>query len=138
MKIEFVPYEQALALKELGFNEPCFGNYNNLTGTTRFFFGKTNEGCIVWNKVPGTNDIVTSNETILAPTFSQAFRFFREKYDLDVSLSGRKSMGYDFKISGLIYNNGGRYVHISDFVFPTFEEAELACLKKLIEIVKTK
>jgi hypothetical protein len=58
MNKEFVPYEQALALKELGFNEPCFGNYNNLTGTTRFFFGKTNEGCIVWNKVPGTNDIV--------------------------------------------------------------------------------
>jgi hypothetical protein len=28
MNKEFVPYEQALALKELGFNEPCFGYYN--------------------------------------------------------------------------------------------------------------
>jgi len=25
MKNEFVPQEQALALKELGFDEPCFG-----------------------------------------------------------------------------------------------------------------
>jgi hypothetical protein len=27
-KEEFVPYEQAVALKELGFDEPCFGYYN--------------------------------------------------------------------------------------------------------------
>jgi hypothetical protein len=27
MNKEFVPYEQALALKELGFDEPCFGFY---------------------------------------------------------------------------------------------------------------
>ena len=24
---EFVPYEESLALKELGFNEPCFGYF---------------------------------------------------------------------------------------------------------------
>ncbi len=27
MNKEFIPYEQALALKELGFDEPCFGYY---------------------------------------------------------------------------------------------------------------
>ena len=27
MNKEFIPYEQALALKELGFDEPCFGHY---------------------------------------------------------------------------------------------------------------
>ena len=27
MKNEFIPYEQALQLKELGFNEQCFGYY---------------------------------------------------------------------------------------------------------------
>jgi hypothetical protein len=25
MKNEFIPYEQSLELKELGFDEPCFG-----------------------------------------------------------------------------------------------------------------
>ena len=29
---EFIPYEQALALKELGFNEPYFGYYYTLNG----------------------------------------------------------------------------------------------------------
>ena len=28
MKNEFVSYEMALALKELGFDEPCYDNYN--------------------------------------------------------------------------------------------------------------
>jgi hypothetical protein len=27
MEKEFIPYEQALELKELEFNEPCFGCY---------------------------------------------------------------------------------------------------------------
>jgi hypothetical protein len=141
MKIEFVPfvpYEQALALKELGFNEPCFGNYNNLTGTTRFFFGKTNEGCIVWNKVPGTNDIVTSNETILAPTFSQAFRFFREKHKLYGSY-GQTNDNRE-EVNGFVignFINGMRNRLFADWEVGTYEEAELACLDKLIEIVKT-
>ena len=132
MKIEFVPfvpYEQALALKELGFNEPCFGNYNNLTGTTRFFFGKTNEGCIVWNKVPGTNDIVTSNETILAPLYQQAFRFFREKYGLFSSIQ-ELNIGYQHSYYFVVNDE-------DSIQFLKYEEAELACLDKLIEIVKT-
>ena len=28
MEKEFVPYKQALKLKKLGFNEPCFGKYD--------------------------------------------------------------------------------------------------------------
>jgi hypothetical protein len=29
MKKEFISYEQALALKELGFDEPCFGYWKS-------------------------------------------------------------------------------------------------------------
>ena len=29
MNKEFIPYEQALELKELGFNEPCLAIYND-------------------------------------------------------------------------------------------------------------
>jgi hypothetical protein len=142
MEKEFVPYEQALALKELGFDEPCYGNYNNLTETTRFIFGKTNEGSITWNRVPGTNDIVISNERILAPTYSQAFRFFREKYGLEASIQRMPPEVYgkgkgDIK-KYLLYiwaenlnPRGQQTLH-----FDTYEEAELECLKKLIEITK--
>jgi hypothetical protein len=37
MNKEFIPYEQALDLKELGFDEPCFGWYSK-DGT--FYEGK--------------------------------------------------------------------------------------------------
>jgi len=30
MNKEFIPYEQALELKELGFDEPCFGCYDEI------------------------------------------------------------------------------------------------------------
>ena len=101
MNNEFVPYEQAVELKELGFDKPCFA-YRA-------------EGADVMIKyIP--------NCVISAPTFSQAFRFFREKYNLFISI--------------VHYDNG---YSINDLRrFETYEEAELACLKKLIEIVKKK
>jgi hypothetical protein len=109
MKIEneFVPYEQALALKELGFNEPCFGYYLD----NEFQFFADVRSC-------NTNSEFGFYPT--APTYSQAFRFFREKYDLFISI--------------MHYENG---YSINDLRrFDSYEEAELACLIKLIEIVK--
>jgi hypothetical protein len=68
-----------------------------------------------------------------APLFQQAFRWFREKYNLKSCIMFRTSMEdnkeyYDWLIKGqeVVYRH-----------FNTYEEAELACLKKLIEIVKT-
>jgi hypothetical protein len=34
MEKDFIPYEEALALKELGFDEPCFCNWEEI-GQTR-------------------------------------------------------------------------------------------------------
>jgi hypothetical protein len=36
MKKEFIPYEQALALKELGFNEPCFATIDQTRGSMMY------------------------------------------------------------------------------------------------------
>jgi hypothetical protein len=120
MENEFIPYELALILKALGFDEPCFGNYNNLTDETRFIFGKTNEGSITANKVPGTNTILLSNERILAPTFSQAFKWFRDNNHCRPAY---------------VPLTVAKFVSMDDM---SYEEAELACLDKLIEIVKSK
>ena len=59
MNKEFVPYEQALALKELGFDEPCFGYYDE-----------------------GGNLYTEMVEVLKAPLYQQAFRFFREKHNV--------------------------------------------------------
>jgi hypothetical protein len=111
MKNEFIPYEQALELKELGFDEPCFG-YRA-------------EGADVMIKhIPHC--------VISAPTFSQAFRWFREEYALDSYI--RSNLVYDVPKT-YQYNIND---NIDDVWYNTYEEAELACLKKLIEIAKNK
>jgi hypothetical protein len=59
---EFIPYEQALALQQLGFNEECFGTWFELEGKY---------SVIIRNNLYG-NDLQTPS-----PLYQQAFRFFR-------------------------------------------------------------
>ena len=122
MTREFVPYEPALALKELGFDEPCFGSYDP--------FGSKQLSC---------SGIYTYGNCIAAPTFSQAFRWFREKYDL-VHRIDRDGGWWICTILNLYdeKEQGAIEIHIEHCYPDTYEEAELECLKKLIEIVKTK
>ena len=69
---------------------------------------------------------------VLAPTFSQAFRFFREKHMLNSNVViGQTNFG--FKIQFLSNYTNNWYEG-----YKTYEEAELACLEKLIEIVESK
>ena len=111
---DFIPYEQALELKVLGFDEPCFAIYYN--PSKELFIGGTIN--------PFTKEIRT-----LAPLYQQAFRWFREKHTLGAIVS---QFGWG------IENEFGQIIHnISDDENPLcYEEAELACLNKLIEIVK--
>jgi hypothetical protein len=61
-------------------------------------------------------------------------RWFREKYQLDSSIA-LVANGYGFYIhKNRNYTNKGE----SYGMYITYEEAELECLKKLIEIVKKK
>ena len=130
MKKEFIPYEQALALKELGSDEPCFGSYVKLTETQNTFF-MNDVVSEIDRETPLHESLITK-----APTFSQAFRWFREKYDLIVIIdityiNGRK---WRYRIETPPRNFYG-FESLKDG-FDTHEESELACLKKLIEIVK--
>ena len=117
---EFVPYEQALELKELGFDEPCFAFYNGkFIQSTEFDFDSYNS--------------INVGPHPLAPTFSQAFRWFREKYDIPCNLELLEG-GWDY----VIYMDIGieEEIDLGEGPFITYEEAELACLIKLIEIAK--
>ena len=142
MEKEFTPYEQALDLKELGFDEPCLacvGENNEViirVGDYRSFSNKKPEDSIERdfynNIIKDFNSYV--NDTASAPTFSQAFRWFREKYGYDVTIKKCTPSEYKFEIEQL-FVEGNNYYFI-DFSFDTYEKAELECLKKLIEIVK--
>ena len=118
MKNEFVPYKEALALKELGFDYCCFCSYNP-------------EGKLAGNY--GTYYKIHLSEVTIAPLFQQAFRWFREKYDLHIGICHQVNGKFDcWANKGNLLENG-KYCDID-----SYEEAELACLVKLIEIVKEK
>ena len=117
---EFTPYELALELEQLGFNEPCLATIDQ----TDFVHIEGTEypirGAMMYN-------------TIKCPTYLQVFRWFREKHGLN-------SFVYHYGQDGVLdiiyfaYNINDN-LYASDF--RTYEEAEFACLKKLIELVKT-
>lgn len=119
MEKEFIPYEQALALKELGFDEPCFKVYDNMA-----FLQEES----VMNTCEIECDCVL--ERYLAPLYQQAFRWFREKYEYNSYISEAKKSTYRF-----IINKFDEKYYNSD-ILKLYEQAELECLKKLIEIVK--
>lgn len=113
MNKEFVPYAQALKLKSLGFDEPCFG----------YYVLETNGDYKLYDKC----EVKTYFTYILAPTFSQAFRWFRDNYKLHHNIVYLK-----FKKQYLAETEGTAIY----FDETEYAEAELACLEKLIEIVE--
>jgi len=133
MEKEFIEYEQALALKELGFNEPCLQAYDK---NGMLYYGhKTDKLFTVLNSNLSTQ--------CSAPLYQQAFRWFREKYNLRGFIGFRPNVKqfdchvYDMSLSGKEYVKQRTMEEFNkDPKVGTYEEAELECLKKLIEIVK--
>ena len=149
MEKEFIPYEQALALKELGFDEPCLAYYRK--NNTELYFGEGFELVtreyrrnVMYYPLKNSRYIAGSNAPdgyyylTTSPTFSQAFRWFREKYGLIPNIHSIYEDETYTKIKFWFWF--GNYEDDSDdeVFYKTYEEAELECLKKLIEIVKNK
>jgi hypothetical protein len=117
MEKEFISYELALELKQLGFDEPCLAVFND---SKQF---RINSESRNWN------DNLVNGDTISSPTYSQAFRWFREKFGMCIVIKPiddkNLELGYNLLKNGLMMGS-----------HPTYEEAELACLQKLIEILQ--
>jgi len=130
---EFVKYEEALALKELGFDEPCFGSWETEYAKVPTYTHSCSQFYKNSNHPKGK---------VTAPTFSQAFRWFSEKYKLQTYIDFYHSDSYFYKIKsqdGRNIGNIGNIILQGTSVFTrTYEETELACLNKLIQIVKGK
>jgi len=139
MNKEFIPYEETLVLLNLGFDEDCVASYrthNKYKGELDFQYTSSSyleeENKIKWIKC------------IKAPLYQQAFRWFREKYDLHPSFTRWQEFNVKFKSD--IFPTLYKVLIIDENIKNTknvgnyniYEEAELACLRKLIEIVKNK
>ena len=124
----FIPYDLALELKELGFDEPCFAIYGKSEG---YLFK------IHTDKF----DTVDKLHFIKAPTYSQAFRFFREQLLLDSCIIPYWFIDGEYKVKKYTYsiepsNRFDEYFDCDSDEYDTYKEAEIACLVKLIEICR--
>lgn len=131
MEKEFLPYELSLGMEALGFDEQyilaCFDKEGNQYDA--------------WAR--GFEKILDEPTSVLAPTLSQAFRWFRKEHNLKGIVNsitmGRVKDGKPY-FKDWYYTIKTPTKHIitidSRDGFDTYEEAELACLRKLIEIAK--
>ena len=116
----FISYQLALDMKAIEFDKPCFAFYY--------------EGALI-NDIVSKQDY-TSPLNCLTPLYQQVFKFFREKYNLDKIIYptlGSKG-NYYINIFQNYNSENSLYWNCS---YNTYEEAEIACIVKLINIVKT-
>jgi hypothetical protein len=116
----FVSYEHAIGLKELGFDEPCLKYWN---GIGEYF---DQNDWFNWNQ---------SEKFISIPLKQQVFKWFRDEYNL-------------LGIVSYCDDNSGKFMSVIDKINSdidydmnakdTYEEAEDACLDRLIKITKDK
>lgn len=142
MKDLFVPYEIAVQLKEIGFNEPCLK------------VGNTN-GYIMWKllEVDADDEAIDVNDILNVdygeqwtsiPLFSQCFKWFQDKHNLlniiDCYIS--TPLEWFIRIDKISNDSLDYKMDITeeseDKVYLTYEEAEIACLGELIKIIKNK
>jgi hypothetical protein len=126
MKQKFVPYELAFRLKQLGFDEPCISHYTA--------YGKFSNDYSAPRKY---NSEFELGSYISAPTFSQAFEFFREKYNLEgIVQRAEDSVWYKFSI--YLYLEECKRIRYAGYEYTSYGEAEISCLTNLIQIVEYK
>jgi hypothetical protein len=121
---DFITYELALELKQIGFDEPCFAWYDSARqDILNYYHANNSDGWLVGNNCS-------------APTYSQAFRWFREKYGLASQFAYYHVPKWTFEILEFTDIKMTPSKILVEYSKPrTYEEAELACLEKLIEIV---
>lgn len=121
MEEQFVPYELALKLKELGFDEECFKYWNCSY--------KTDDNSSILSMFK--NEHIYS---VAAPLWQQAFDWFREKHNMYFEIFQTPASSH-WNIC--VYNLSSRFkTEKTYYNFISYEEARLECLRKLIELVE--
>lgn len=123
-KDEFVTRKQALALKELGFDEHCLATWEkDIKYPQRWD----------WDFELRNSTNQEDEVECTAPLKQQVFRFFREKYNIIGIIEVGYTEGKNV-FSYVIWRESDD--DWTDDIYDTYEEAENACIDKLIELAK--
>ena len=148
MKDLFIPYEFALEMKQLGFDELCFSMWTK--GLSEFEYGdmmlpRIYSSGFRLDDTQSCKGYVNNHNNgfgISAPLYSQCFDWFRKEHNLICWIASKTVEG-----GNTVYIPNGRTIPdtiknnlvvdiIPYYSAKTYEEAQLACLTKLIELVK--
>ena len=136
MENEFVPYELAVKLKALGFDESCCAFYEEERVVTKpeMVDDKDQYRVSGWRTCKNSE---VPEHYFAAPTFSQAFRWLLNRHNLYGIIIPTETMNWTFKTMTVVEDviEVPPYNHVDANDYSTYEEAELACLEKLIEII---
>lgn len=134
MENQFVTYEIALKLKELGFDEPCFFAFDNCKFRCKDL--RTNE-----QEFEGVN--YNSSTYISQPLWQQVIDWLREKHNVDIFPTLTTTIP-DYKGGDILYTysictkfDDGTpcWTYDIDIVFDTYEEAREQAIIKAIEML---
>jgi hypothetical protein len=117
MENNFLPYQESLELKELGFNEECAAQYLDIDDLE-----------LKWKQY--RNMSINESKLIQAPMYQQAFRFFRDKYNFLYSIGKTNVSVYHIPVAN----------YHSTFMLQdnaSYEMAELETIKAFIEHAKS-
>jgi len=124
MNKNFVPYEIAEQLNKLGFDEPCIAYYTYTT--QKLCTSSARDGYS-----PSNGDIVTVQlkdlykDYILAPLWQEVFDWFRIKIGV-IGIIDYDEIDGQFMYYLTDMNDWSKS-------YPTYEEARIECLKRLIK-----
>ena len=113
MEKEFIPYEQALALKELGFDEPCMLNHygdervhvGRLYLPSSFGKGRNSE----------MHDDSLRDGDVTAILYQQAFRWLRETYNIDVDIIRDSEVHYQDETKWIVKVSNWNDIRVKEF-----------------------
>jgi hypothetical protein len=120
---EFIPYEQSLELKNLGFDDECNAYYY----PSQIGIGWD----LVQSEIPERNSTLVIGVT--APTWMKALLWLHLNYNWNFYIDSLWEGGYHYYINQL----DGEEINDGIFKYDTYDIAMKACLNKLIQTVKT-
>ena len=142
MEKQFVTYEIAVALKKLGFDEPCLGyfniEYNSFNGEHKgkLILGQKPEYLTCQKKM----HYIFGQQICLAPLWQQVKEWFREKHNTHIEISFIEDEDdYDVKqnLWYFIINDMINFDIEEDYTYyHSYEEAREAAIWKAIELIK--
>lgn len=150
MKEQFVTYEIALKLKELGFDEPCFGYYDeesfykdviacsefdlNYAGGRNVFHENfhaiTNNELDELGSFSMKYDTEESYDRWGAPLWQQCEQWFRDKYNIHITITSQSQESWQWHIQ--FPHDSLNKMWEEDFY--TYEEAREQAILKAIEL----